>query len=184
MANESDTALVERGISGDPNAFEEIVRRHAAFVGGIAYNILGDVEKSRDVVQETFLKVFRSLPTLRDPAKFRSWLAWIARTTCVDILRKEHVRPVSLVGVAEKNLEPACPEGAPTASLEKEELYEKVLAVLNSLPRIYRDIIMMRHLHRKSYKSIAQELGISDATVESRLYRAKLLLKEKMKDLY
>jgi RNA polymerase sigma-70 factor (ECF subfamily) len=181
MVNDSDITLVEKSLSGDPSAFEEIVRRHATFVGGIAYNILGDVEKARDVVQETFLKVFKSLPTLRDPAKFRSWLAWIARTTCVDVLRKEHVRPVSLVSV---NLEPACSEAAPTASLEREELYEKVLAVLNSLPRIYRDIIMMRHLHKKSYKSIAQDLGISDATVESRLYRAKLLLKDKMKDLY
>jgi RNA polymerase sigma-70 factor (ECF subfamily) len=82
------------------------------------------------------------------------------------------------------NAEPAAPAERGPESIEKEELYERVLSILNGLPRIYKDIIMLRHLRKMSYKDIARFMGIAEATVESRLHRAKLLLKERLKDLY
>jgi len=185
---ERDAAvLVEQCRSGDAEAFEELVRRHANLVVGIAYNILGNLELARDVAQDVFLKVYRNLQSLEQPMKLKAWICGITRTTSIDYLRKERVKTISLEEAAGEGMEPAVPsdEGNPLGtSFEREELYEKVLKVLNTLPRIYQEIILLRHLRRMSYKEMSEFLGLSPATIDSRLYRAKLLIKEKLQTLY
>ena len=69
-------------------------------------------------------------------------------------------------------------------STEVEEMREKVLTVVNGLPRIYQQIILLRHLRRMTYKEMSDFLGLPVATIESRLYRARLMLKEQLMDLY
>ncbi len=178
-----DPALVERCRDGDRGAFEALMRRHSNLVGSIAYQITRDVDVSRDITQETFLKVHRKLDTLEDTAKFRPWLCGIARTTSVDWLRRERVRPVSLDSLKEAGKEPvedgrlAGPGGA---EADREAIYERVLLAVNSLPEIYREVVLLKHLRRMSYKQIGEHLNLPVATVESRLYRAKLLLKERL----
>ncbi|MBI2923798.1 MAG: RNA polymerase sigma factor [Planctomycetes bacterium] len=177
-----DALLVSRSRQGDRKAFEQLVHRHSALVGGIAYQVLGDSEGARDVAQETFLKVHRRLETLEDPARFRAWICGIARTTSIDWMRR-NAKLRSLETLEASGREPAAP--APKeGSLEQEELYAKVLRVVNGLPKVYREVMVMKHLEHKSYAQIARGLGISEATVESRLYRAKLLLKETLGEFY
>lgn len=177
-----DATLVKRWRKGDERAFESLVRRHAGLVGNIAYNILGDVEAARDVSQEVFLKVHRFQHQLQAPEKFRSWLHGITRTTCIDLLRRNRLRTASLEALRESGVELAAePEQAEAAaSLEGEELYEKVLRVVKGLPRIYQEVVLLRHLRKLSYRAIAEFLDLPEATVESRLYRARLLLKERL----
>lgn len=175
-----DAVLVSRSRDGDRKAFEQLVHRHSALVGGIAYQVLGDSEAARDVAQETFLKVHRRLETLEDPARFRAWICGIARTTAIDWLRKQKGE-TSLEALEKSGREPAAPKDG---SLEQEELYAKVLRVVNGLPKLYQEVVMMRHLKRMSYLEIAKELKTTEATVESRLYRAKLLLKEAFSEFY
>lgn len=179
--------LVEQCRRGDAGAFEELVRRHANLVVGIAYNILGNLELARDVAQEVFLKIHRNLHALEHPAKLKSWICGITRTTSIDYLRKERVKTISLEEASGEGMEPTTPPddaGPFGTSFEREELYEKVLKVLNSLPRIYQEIILLRHLRKMSYKEMSEFLGLSPATIDSRLYRAKLLIKEKLQNLY
>ncbi len=181
-----DVALVERCRNGDPTAFELLMRRHANLVGSIAYNITRDLDLSRDVTQETFLKVHRKLDTLDDPGKFRAWVCGIARTTSVDWLRRRRFKAISLETMAEEGREPvqeSDPEGESGNTLEREEVYEKVLMAVHSLPEIYQEVVLLKHLRKMSYKQIGEFLNLPLATVESRLYRAKLLLKERLSGL-
>ena len=173
--------------NGDTNAFQFLVSKYSNLVGSIAYNIIGDVHIASDITQDTFLKVYRNLYALQEPRKFKGWLCSIVRTTCIDFLRKEKFRPASLEKIAEDGLEPETKivgglvEG-PHAELE--ELRERVLGGINSLPRIYQQILLLRHLRKMSYREMSSFLGVPVATIESRLYRARLMLKEKLMDLY
>ena len=182
-----DIALIARCKEGDLEAFEALVSKYSNLVGSIAYNIIGDVHIAGDITQETFLKVHRHLPGLEDVRKFKGWLCSIVRTTCVDYLRKERIRPASLEKISEEGLEP---EGQIVGgilrqtSTELEELREKILSIINGLPRIYQQIILLRHLRRMTYREMSDFLGLPVATIESRLYRARIMLKDKLSDLY
>lgn len=182
-----DGLLIRRSRAGDITAFEELMAKYANLVGSIAYNIIGDVHVAGDITQDSFLKVYRNLAHLEDPRRFKGWLCSIVRTTCVDWLRKERVKPASLEKIAEDGLEP---EGEflgsvfKQTSTELEELREKILHIVNSLPKIYQQIILLRHLRRMTYREMSDFLGLPIATIESRLYRARLMLKDKLLDLY
>jgi RNA polymerase sigma-70 factor (ECF subfamily) len=182
-----DSALILRSRSGQTDAFESLMAKYANLVGSIAYNIIGDVHVAGDITQETFLKVYRNLEHLEDPRRFKGWLCSIVRTTCVDWLRKERVKPCSLEKIAEDGVEP---EGEflgavfKQTSTELEELREKILHIVNGLPKIYQQIILLRHLRKMTYREMSDFLGLPIATIESRLYRARLMLKDKLMDLY
>jgi RNA polymerase sigma-70 factor (ECF subfamily) len=182
-----DAAFILRSRAGEMEAFEGLMAKYANLVGSIAFNIIGDVHVAGDITQEVFLKVFRNLANLEDPRRFKGWLCSIVRTTCVDWLRKERVKPCSLERIAEEGLEP---EGEfigsvfKQTSTELEELREKILHIVNALPRIYQQIILLRHLRKMTYREMSDFLGLPIATIESRLYRARLMLKDKLMDLY
>ncbi len=182
-----DALLIQRSLGGEPGAFEALMAKYANLVGSIAYNIIGDVHVAGDITQDTFLKVYRNLSHLEDPRRFKGWMCSIVRTTCVDWLRKERVKPCSLEKIAEDGVEP---EGEflggvfKQTSTELEELREKVLHVVNALPKIYQQIILLRHLRKMTYREMSDFLGLPIATIESRLYRARIMLKDKLLDLY
>lgn len=182
-----DPTLVADCLKGRPESFEKLVGKYSNLVGSIAYNIVGDVHIASDITQETFLKVYRNLGALEDARKFKGWLCSIVRSTCVDWMRKEKVRPTSLDRLSEDGMDP---EGKVEGGLiretttEAEELREKILHVINALPRIYQEIVLLRHLRKMSYREISDFLNLPMATIESRLYRARLMLKEKLMDLY
>lgn len=180
--DQDDALLVGRARNGDRLAFEQLVHRHSALVGGIAFQVLGDSDSAADVAQETFLKVHRRLDTLEDPARFRAWLCGIARTTAIDVLRKK-AKEQSLEKLEAEGQEPVAPTPK-EGSLEQEELYAKVLRVVNGLPKVYREAMLLKHLEKLSYAEMAKRLGVSEATVESRLYRAKLMLKDALAEFY
>src|SRR5262245_37334644 len=96
-----DATLIRQARAGERQAFELLMAKYANLVGSIAYNILGDVHVAGDITQEAFLKVYRNLPNLEDPRRFKGWLCSIVRTTCVDWLRKERVKPCSLEKISE-----------------------------------------------------------------------------------
>ena len=182
-----DAVLIGRCREGDLAAFEALVAKYSNLVGSIAYNILGDVHVAGDITQETFLKVYRHLPELEEIKRFKGWLCSIVRTTCVDHLRKDRIKPASLDKISEEGLEPegeVIASAFRPASQELEELREKTLQIVNQLPKIYQQIILLRHLRRMTYREMSDFLGLPVATIESRLYRARIMLKDKLHDLY
>lgn len=186
-ARHDDVELIARSQRGERAAFEALVAKYANLVGSIAYNIVGDAHIAGDITQETFLKVHRHLPHLEDARRFKGWLCSIVRTTCVDFLRKERIKPASLEKIAEDGVEPEgeiLGSAIRQTSTELEELREKILSIINGLPRIYQQIILLRHLRRMTYREMSDFLGLPVATIESRLYRARIMLKDKLSDLY
>jgi len=187
QSTRDDVALIGRCQEGDLDAFEALVSKYSNLVGSIAYNIVGDVHVAGDITQETFLKVFKHLPELAEPKRFKGWLCSIVRTTCVDHLRKDRVKPASLDKINDDGLElegEIIGSALRPASQELEELREKTLQIVNQLPKIYQQIILLRHLRRMTYREMSDFLALPVATIESRLYRARLMLKDKLHDLY
>lgn len=182
-----DDILVTKVRKGDQDSFAELVHKYSNLVGSIAYNIIGDVQIAHDISQETFLKVFRNIESLDDTRKFKGWLCSIVRTTCVDWMRKEKIKALSIDKLTEDGKDP---EGRFVSGIiretttEAEELREKILCTINALPKIYQEIILLRHLRKMSYREIGSFLNLPMATIESRLYRARLMLKDKLMDLY
>lgn len=180
----SDEVLINQFRKGDVVSFERLVQRYSNYVVSIAYNIVGDVHTASDMAQEAFIKIFHGLPNLEDPRRFKGWLYSVVRSVCIDWLRKEKIKPVSVDKIQDDGVSVADRTTINPPSAELEELRERILITINSLPRIYQQIVLLKHLGKHTYKEISDKLGIPIATVESRLYRARLMLKDRLQDYY
>lgn len=181
----ADAELIKQFKNGDERAFERLVAKYSNYVCSIAFNIIGDPHLAADMAQEAFLKAYRKLAHLDEPNRFKAWIFSIVRTSCIDYLRRERLKPCSLDRLSEQEgIEPPQSSRRGAVTEEVEELRERVLATISQLPKIYQQIILMKHLRSMSYREMADFLGVPTATIESRLYRARLLLKERLQDLY
>lgn len=175
-----DRELVDSVRRGDQAAFESLVERYTRMVGSIAYGITGDSGAAEDLVQEVFWKAYRAIRSLRDPGRFKAWVAGIAKSHSLDWVRRNRGRLVHLgsqIPAAEhlSSGEPSLGE-----HVERGEEVERVRRHLEGLPREYREVLVYKYLEGLSYKEIAERLGASEAAVESRLFRARRLLRERM----
>lgn len=180
-----DDELIVRFKKGDRRAFERLVAKYSNYVASIAFNIVGDPHIAGDMAQEAFVKAYKKIAHLDNPRRFKAWIFSIVRSTCIDWLRRERIRPCSLDRIADdEGIEPPETLRKGAASTETEELRERILSVINQMPKIYQQIVMLKHLRNMSYKEMSEFLAVPVATIESRLYRARLLLKERLQDLY
>lgn len=180
MTKEKELELVKRAVSGDKAAFDKLVENNVRLAGAVAFSILGDFHLAADVSQDAFIKAFRSISTLKEASKFKSWLYGIVRTTAIDRLRARKMSTVSLDLVGEQ-------EGDHSGNLssreklEKEETRKIVMEAVNGLPENYREVIILKHFENMSYKEMAEALGLTESSVESRLFRARKTLRKKLK---
>ena len=171
----NDEQMVERALSGDPEAFGEIVRRWERRIFALAFGMLGREEDARDATQETFLAAFRSLRGFRGDAKVSSWLHRIAVNQCITRQRRAKVRSeTALEDEAEKNATvfamPA--EISPARTAESAESTEAVRRAVRSLPPDLRQVVVMKEFEEMTFQEIADALEIPLSTVKSRLYTA------------
>lgn len=183
MVDSSIDELIVKCKQGDRKAIEELIKQNCKLVTGIAYNILGDLNSAYEVAQETFLKIINHISEISSSAKFKGWLFVVTRSTCIDWIRRNKHRPKSLENMTSNYGDFIQSRESEINSFEQEEIFEKILKIINSLPKIYRDVILLRQLRDMNYKEIAEQLDISESTVDSRLYRARLMLREKLKNL-
>jgi RNA polymerase sigma-70 factor (ECF subfamily) len=176
-----DGELVEAFRRGERAAFEALVERYVRLAGAIAYGIAGDYESAADIVQEAFLKVHAALADLREPERFKGWLYGVVRSTALDWVRKNRRRGgrTSLARVEERE-EAAADVPGPREGMERRELEERVLREIQALPESYREVIVLKYLDERSYKEISETLGISIETIESRLFRARKILRGRL----
>ncbi len=171
---------ISRASAGDEEAFGLLIDHYKGYLMAVIMPVVRDPAGAQDVLQETFWQVYRSLPGYRG-GNLKFWLARIAARKAIDCCRKRERRREELL--------PDYPEGltsASTLSAEKEyfsKTEKKRLAVLlDSLPPPYRTTLAGYFLEGKSYHQLADEAGISVKTVESRLYRARKILRCKLKE--
>jgi RNA polymerase sigma-70 factor (ECF subfamily) len=179
--SETDTALVIRARSGDRAAFEELVRRTSRLLYARLYLDTGDADRAEDLLQETYLLAYRSLRRLVDPAAFRSWLLGIAHNALIDSFRKETRRKLASAEHAESSLK-AFPAGGITSEeqVERDEIRQRVLAVLRSLPEEYRLPLSLRYLAGADYETISQQLGLTNGSLRGLLHRGLKLLRDRL----
>ena len=171
----NDEQIVERALSGDPDAFGEIVRRWERRIFALAYGMLGREEDARDATQETFLAAFRNLRGFRGDAKVSSWLHRIAVNQCITRQRRAKVRSeTALEDEAEKNAAVfALPiDSSPARSAEAIERSRAVRKAIVSLPPDLRQVVVMKEFEELTFQQIADALEIPLSTVKSRLYTA------------
>lgn len=171
----SDEQVVERALTGDAEAFGEIVRRWERRIFALAYGMLGREEDARDATQETFLSAFRNLRGFRGEAKVSSWLHRIAVNQCITRQRRAKVRSeASLDDEEEKDASSfAAPlEISPGRLVEGRERTAAVRRAVNSLPVELRQVIVMKEFEELTFREIAEALDLPLSTVKSRLYTA------------
>jgi RNA polymerase sigma factor (sigma-70 family) len=184
-----ETELIAQALNGDQKAYRSLTERHQSSVYHIVYKIVRDSEVAADLVQETFMKAFSSLASYRSEYRFSTWLYKIAANCSIDYLRKKRINMLSLdreVETADGRLdfEVADYSFHPGRTLERKEQEFNIEEAITSLPEKYREVIIYRHKDDKSYEEIADLLGIPVGTVKARIFRARELLKKKLKLLY
>jgi RNA polymerase sigma-70 factor (ECF subfamily) len=191
-AGRSDAELVAALRAEEPElvgeAFQELHGRFAAFVLSIAHGVTGDAQGAQDVCQNVFLKVFRRIGTLSDPDKLKSWLGHIARTTAIDWMRRrKHIR-VSLEDLTERagHVPEAdlALEDDPVDVIAAIERRRLVLEAIEQLPRRYREVLGHKHIAQLSYQEISELTGLTVSAVESRLYRARAMLRRRLEAMH
>lgn len=171
----SDEQIVERALTGDAEAFGEIVLRWERRIFALSFGMLGREEDARDATQETFLSAFRNLRAFRGDAKVSSWLHRIAVNQCITRQRRAKVRGESSIETEEeKNASrfSAPVSYSPARVVEGRQRTTAVRTAVNSLPTDLRQVIVMKEFEELTFQEIADALDLPLSTVKSRLYTA------------
>jgi RNA polymerase sigma-70 factor (ECF subfamily) len=164
-------ALVQRAENGDPAAQAELMRRYTRRVSGFVRTIIRQPDAEEDVTQMVFIKMFRRLSRLRDPAVFESWLFTLARNTSLDFIRRRNCRP-STVALDDQIHQIADPSSASAIS-EILAALDRALTRLNPIDRT----LVTQFVAGESYGEIAARAGLSLASVKVRLHRVRPFLR-------
>jgi RNA polymerase sigma-70 factor (ECF subfamily) len=182
----ADHQLITRVLSGQPDAYGELVRRYQAAVYNAAYRLVGDQQDALDLAQEAFVRAYSALGSFDMARPFAPWINRVAVNTALNWLQRRRVPTVPLArgpaSAPEANTEwqladdSAEPERVYLAAEQQAQLRMAILA----LPPHYRAVVELRHFQDRSYEEIAETLGISLSDVKSHLFRARRLLRERL----
>jgi RNA polymerase sigma-70 factor (ECF subfamily) len=189
---DEDTELIEAINSGRHELFQELVKRYEQRLYNFGLRMCGDFCDAEDLVQDTFLNVFKYLKDFRFETKFKNWLYRIATSTCIKKRRKSKFAPereISLDDFVPKDngsVPSDIPDWAqmPLAQLLNEELSILLTEAIVSLPEKYRLVVVLRDLEGFSTAETAQILNLKPSNVKVRLHRARLFLREKLKGYF
>ena len=186
-----DASLVRQTLDGSQPAFQALVERYQGRLFALARHYTKSAVDVEDIVQEAFLKAYSRLDTFQHQSSFYTWLYRIATNTILDFLKRHGRNPVQAVEDPELVSEGAPEEQlgsvralSPHARMEREEISEITHSVLQELPEIFRTVLILREFESLPYQEIADTLGISIGTVESRLFRARARFRDKLATLY
>ena len=176
-----DVKLIQRVLSGDDTAFSTLVRKYRKPVHALVWRKIGDFHIAEDITQETFLKAYQKLATLKEPQSFASWLYVIATNHCKTWLRKKHLQTQPLETTSNAELEKTAYSGYIIDQNEQKagEVHRQVVKkLLAKLQESDRTVITLYYLGGMTYEEISKFLGVSVSAIKNRLYRARQHLKE------
>lgn len=161
-----EVELVRRALAGDTGAFGELVTVYQRIIYTLALRMTGDHHEAEDVSQAVFLKAYRSLGSFDTRRRFFSWIYRIAVNEGLD--RRRTRRPLDPLD--ERMTDPA---PTPDSEAERTELRGLLDRALGDLTEDHRQVIVLKYHLQRSYEEMAEALGISEATVRSRLFEAR-----------
>ena len=171
-------SLVVRARDGDDGSYEALVRRFQDMAVGYAYSILRDFHLAEDAAQEAFLEAYRNLDKLREPAAFPGWFRRIVFKQCDRLTRGQHFTTVPLDDAESRAFEPA----RQAQSVEENEMKDRVLCAIDSLPEHERAAVMLYYTSGYSQNEVAEFLDVPVSTIKKRLYSARNRLREMLID--
>jgi len=172
---------LKRLMNGDLQAFERFIEQYKAYVFAIILRFVNDPDDAQDIAQEVFLQLYRSLPQYR-PDNLKAWVGKIATNKAIDGKRRRARQGEYLESNVEMPFGPRQAEMNPEQILIRLEKQERIKALCNELPPSYSRVLIRYYFDHQSYQQIAREEGISLKTVESRLYRARKILRERWEE--
>lgn len=184
--NPPDEVLISNALSGEQEAYQELLNRYKKTVFHIVIKIIRNSDDAQDLVQETFMRAFNTLESYRSEYRFSTWLCKIAANCSIDYLRKKKIKAYSMDkpfetknGTVEVEIED---KGAnPEETFLRKQQMISIEEAIESLPPKYKQVIIYRHHDDKSYEEIAHIMSIPIGTVKARIFRARELLKKKLK---
>jgi RNA polymerase sigma-70 factor (ECF subfamily) len=176
----TDSEVVQSFLDGNERAFGELVRRYDSRLVNFVYRTVGDRERAQDLVQETFVRVYRHLERFDQSKKFSTWIYTIASNLAKNELRNRSRNPLVLFQTIKQHwdadhrpLEWEDTQYKPDDLYRKRFLKEKVDEAVAQLPEHHRMVFVLRELEGKTYEEISDITGVNLGTVKSRLNRAR-----------
>ena len=171
-----DVELIQQVLGGDENAFVELVEKYQKPVHALVWRKVGDFHIAEEITQDTFLKVYQRLHTLKDPTQFSGWLYVIATRRCYAWLRKKRIRTQPLedaettMGQKDVYSRHVAEQRAQTAVEAQRDVVKRLLAKLKESERT---VMTLYYLGEMTVEEISKFLGVSAGTIKSRLQRAR-----------
>ncbi|MBR2567274.1 MAG: sigma-70 family RNA polymerase sigma factor [Paenibacillus sp.] len=170
--------LIQRIIDGDKQLFSVIVDRYKHKVYGIMRGMGASHPDAQDLAQDTFIRIYRYLPTRREGSSFSAWVYTIA----VNMMR-DHMRRVksTTTRVNEESYTQGIEESTPEKQILQQEMKREIYRHLEQLPDSYRLVLLLKYTNELSYEEISEVTGMSAAQIRNALYRGKKSLQKQLK---
>ncbi len=180
-----EAALIQRIREGEKELYYELIHPYERSVYLAAYSVLRNEADAEEAAQEAFLKAYRHLGDFRGESCFHTWVVRIALNEARMRLRKEHRHLYQSLDETEPETEQAVPlvqrladwREVPSEVLERSEVRKEITRALDSLPESYREVLILRDVEQLSIAETAEVLGVTQATVKIRLFRARLRMR-------
>ncbi|MGC8659472.1 MAG: sigma-70 family RNA polymerase sigma factor [Desulfomonilaceae bacterium] len=187
--NDEDEELVRRCAGGDREAFNDLVLKYQKKVFSVAYRFVGDAEEANDLAQEIFTAAYQNLKSFRGDSKFSTWLFQIATNRGKNRFKYLKRRGFFMNKGSSENDDEGDPgnRSLPDQTANPEELLsgnqirKAVIEAINELEPDHKEIVILRDIEGLSYDEIARILNLPEGTTKSRLHRARMVVKEKLK---
>jgi RNA polymerase sigma factor (sigma-70 family) len=176
---QNESALVCAAQQRDKEALQALLTRNWVWLKGLVYSIVGDIGEVDDVLQEICLRVISKIDSLREPERFRPWLAVLARRQALRHRQRRARRPIRL---SDELAEATRDENAERflENMEREERCRQILAAVRSLPEKYREVFMLAYSGDLTYGQMAEILDIPITTLQIRLVRARRMIYDRV----
>ncbi len=179
----NDAQLIEAALAGDSTAFGELVQKYQDRLYNTIVHVTGSAEDALDAVQDAFVQAFLKLDTFQQSSAFYTWLYRIAFNVAAS--RRRRKRPALSVEHARESsgLEPVDPQPGPESRVEQDECCRQVQEAMAGLTEEHRAVLVLREIDGCCYETIADILDVPIGTVRSRLHRARVQLREELKEV-
>lgn len=180
----ADAALAARAADGDDVAFERIMRRHNRLMFRTARSILKSDAEAEDALQEAYLRAWRALGSFRSEARLSTWLVRIVINEALGRLRRRGAQvlafdaSIDLADVTLEDVREGNPDDRPDRAAMRSEVRAMMEACIDALPEAFRTVFMLRAVEEMSVEEVSAALGLPEATVRTRFFRARGLLRE------
>jgi RNA polymerase sigma-70 factor (ECF subfamily) len=179
--------LVKKAVDGDLDAFNQLVMLYQNLAYSHAYGLLGDRQSAEDATQEAFIKAFQAMNGFRG-GSFRSWLLKIVTNSAYDLMRRSYRHPTQSFYAKDDDDEKfessrwlVDPASSVQETVEQHELSRNIYKTLDELPEVFRSVLTLIDVNELDYTEAAEVLGVPIGTVKSRLARARMQMKNKLR---